>query len=447
MSSLFADLPEQAPPASNASAGAARLRRPNRDQMILSPVSLDAMLPADHQVRLVDAFVARLDLSPLREAVKSREGRPGHPAIDPAIVVTLWLYATIDGVGSARELARRCELSLPYQWICGGVSVNHHTLSDARLACAAWLDATLTASLAALLSSGAITLETVAQDGLRVRASAGASSFRRKPTLERLLAEAEARVAALKAELGDDAQASRRRGEAARLRAATERLAHLQAALAVLPEAEKRAVRNKKKAEQARVSTTDPEASVMKQPDGGFRPAYNTQLAAETQHGLIVGLDVTSSGGDQPSLEPMVEQVVQRTGRTPTNWLADGGFFNRETATRLDAAGVVLHCPPREVQGGDRAAGEAEKRDTPAVAALRARMASEAGQSLYRTRARWIEWVNAGFRWRGWRQVGVRGVKNVRTLACWQALAHNMTRIVATPTLLAAMPDRLKLAS
>ena len=189
--SLFTDLPEQpAPPASPG--GAPRLRRPDRDQMILTPGSLDDMLPADHQVRLVDAFVARLDLGPLRDAIKSREGTPGHPAVDPTVLVTLWLYATVDGVGSARELARLCELSLPYQWICGGVSLNHHTLSDARLAYAAWLDDTLTSSLAALLNAGAIRLETVAQDGPRVRASAGAGAFRRRPTLERHLAEAEA---------------------------------------------------------------------------------------------------------------------------------------------------------------------------------------------------------------------------------------------------------------
>src|SRR5580693_3299388 len=227
--------------------------RPNRDQMILTPGSLDDMLPADHQVRLVNAFVARLDLGPLRDAIKSREGPPGHPAVDPAVLVTLWLYATVDGIGSARELARLCELSLPYQWICGGVSLNHHTLSDARLAYDTWLDEILTSSLAALLDAGAIKLDSVAQDGLRVRASAGAGSFRRRASLERYLAEAEARVETLKAELGDDTGASRRRSEAARARAAAERLARVKAALAVLPEAEKRAVRNKKKAEQARV--------------------------------------------------------------------------------------------------------------------------------------------------------------------------------------------------
>src|ERR1700722_1507159 len=388
MPALFPDLPDQPAPAAP-SGGAPRLRRPDRDQMILTPGSLDAMLPADHPARLVDAFVARLDLGPLRDAIKSREGTPGHPAADPAVLVTLWLYATVDGIGSARELARLCELSLPYQWICGGVSLNHHTLSDARLAYDGWLDQTLTASLAALLSAGAIKLESVAQDGLRVRASAGAGSFRRRPTLERFLAEAETRVAKLKAELGDDTGASRRRGEAARMRAAAERLARVKAAVAALPEAEQRAVRNKKKAEQARVSISDPEAAVMKMPDGGF--------------------------------------------------------FNRDTATNLAEDGITLYCPPPEPKG-DRAPGEATSKDTPAVAALRARMASEAGQTVYRQRARWIEWVNAGYRQRDWRQVPARGLAKVRTLVRWQALTHNMTRIMRAPALLAAFPGRLRLA-
>ena len=204
MATLFEDLPEQAVPRASA-CGAPRLRRPERDQMILIGCDqLDDLLPADHPVRMVAAFVDRLDLGPLEAAIKSREGGPGHPAADPALFVMLWLYATADGIGSARELAQLCDVSLPYQWLCGGVSVNHHTLSDARLACEGWLDQTLTTSLAALLSAGAIRLDSVAQDGLRVRASAGSNSFRRRPTLERYLAEAEAQVALLKQDLTAD---------------------------------------------------------------------------------------------------------------------------------------------------------------------------------------------------------------------------------------------------
>jgi transposase len=446
LTELFPDLPEHRIPETAQPAGAARLRTANRDQTMLSALSLDEMLPADHEARVVVAFVARLDLTPLKTAIKSREGRPGHPAIDPAILVALWLYATLDSIGSARELARQCQMSLPYQWICGGVSVNYHTLADARLACDAWLDQTLARSIAVLADAGAITLETVAQDGMRVRANAGAGSFRRAATLERYLAEAKQRVAALKQELGEATAASRTRKQAAQLRAAREREARVAAALAALPAAEQRVARNKKKPAEARVSMTDAQAQVMKMPDGGFRPAYNTQLAAETQHGLIVGLEISTSGGDQPSLAPMVEQVTQQTGRTPQNWLVDGGYFNREQMTALARAGITPYCPPHETHKGDRDPAQAVKGDTPELAELRARMASEAGQALYRQRARWIEWVNAGYRARDWGQVLLRGLVKVRTKARWQALAHNMTRIVRSEVLNAAFPARLRLA-
>ena len=272
MPELFEALPEHLTPAA-AGSGAPRLRVPQRDQLILCPGSLDALLPADHMVRTVEAFVGKLDLRPLYAAIRSREGTAGHPAADPKLLVGLWLYATIDGVGSARELARLCETSLPYQWLCGGVSLNHHTLSDARLACAGWLDEALITSIAALRAAGAITLATVAQDGMRVRASAGAGSFRRRPRLERCLDEARAQVEALKRELDGDARTSLTRREAAARQAAADRVRRLEKAVAALPEAEQRAVRNKKRAEEARVSFTDPEAVVMKMPDDAPRSA------------------------------------------------------------------------------------------------------------------------------------------------------------------------------
>jgi transposase len=386
-------------------------------------------------VRAVEAFVGQLEVSPLYEAIRAREGAPGHPPADPRLLVALWLYATIDGVGSARELARLCVTALPYQWLCGGVSMNYHSLSDARLACAAWLDQALVASIAALRQAGAITLASVAQDGMRVRASAGASSFRRRPRLEQFLAEAQAQVEALKQELDADAAASSKRQQAGARRAAEQRASRVQAAVAALAEAEKRALRNKKTAEQARVSVTDPEAVVMKMPDGGFRPAYNTQLATETEHGLIVGIEVTSTGADQPSLEPMVAQIQARTGCMPRVVLADGGFFNKDSVTRLTEAGVELLVPPPQPKHNDRAADQPVHDDTAAVAALRQRMQDPAVQTRYRERARWIEWTNAGFRNRGWRQVSVRGRTKVRAVAGWQAMAHNLRCILRSSKL------------
>ena len=229
---LFGELPEQVadgPP--EAEPAPPRLREPQRDQIELRVVDLDGLLPVDHPARAVWAFVEQLDLSALLDAIKARERQPGHPPANPQIPMALWLYATIDAVGSARALARLCETHVAYQWICGGVSMNHHTLSDFRVAHVALLDRLLAQGVAALVTEGLVRLERLAQDGVRVRAAAGASSYRRRPRLEQLLRDGEARVAALKAELESDPAASTARQRAARQRAARERVKRTNAAL------------------------------------------------------------------------------------------------------------------------------------------------------------------------------------------------------------------------
>jgi transposase len=193
--------------------------------MAFRACALDELLPEDHQARIVWAYVDGLDLSELVESIQAVEGGPGHAPADPRILMTLWLYATLRGVGSARELNRLCTQHLAYQWICGDVSMNYHTLSDFRSLQGDLLDRLLTESVAGLMAEGLVTLDRVAQDGMKVRASAGAASFRREPTLEDLLAEAEAQVAQLRQELGSDPAASKTRQQAARQRAARVRAA------------------------------------------------------------------------------------------------------------------------------------------------------------------------------------------------------------------------------
>src|SRR5712692_10732937 len=204
-----------------------RVQRPNREQLELRSVDLDGLLPPDHRARLVWEFVEGLDLAPLYAAILAVEGGAGRPAIDPAILTALWLYATLDGVGSARALDRLCEQHDAYRWIAGGVSVNYHTLADFRVAHGDILDALLTSSVATLLSEGLVSLTRVAQDGVRVRASAGAASFRGRERLHQCLDQAAAQVQALRQELDEDPAATSRRHAAARTRAATERHAHV----------------------------------------------------------------------------------------------------------------------------------------------------------------------------------------------------------------------------
>ena len=238
--------------------------------------------------------------------------------------MALWLYATLEGAGSARALARLCERHDAYRWICGGVSVNYHSLADFRVEHGGLLDDLLTQSAASLMAEEVVDMQRVSQDGVRVRASAGAASFRRKKTLEQCMKEAEEQVEALRKELDEDPGATSRRQKGARERAADERKKRVTKALAHIPEVE-----TKKKAKdklKARVSTTDPEARVMKMADGGFRPAYNGQFAVDTKTQVLVGVDVSNSGSDQDKMPPMVEQLEKRYGKLPDEILVDGGF-------------------------------------------------------------------------------------------------------------------------
>jgi transposase len=214
---------------------APRLRQPERTQPELRCLALDELLTPDHPARLAWAFAARLELSSLYGDIKAVEGDPGNTPIDPRLLFALWLYAAIDGVGSARELDRLCDEHAAYRWLCGGVAVNYHTLADFRVAHAGLLDDQLTRSIAVLLDQGLVTLNTVAQDGMRVRASAGADTFRRKPTLTEHPAHARERLAALRAQDGEAATAATARPRAARDRTARDRVERLEAALAQMP--------------------------------------------------------------------------------------------------------------------------------------------------------------------------------------------------------------------
>ncbi len=214
------------------------------------------------------------------------EGGPGRDAVDPKILLALWMFATIEGISSARHLDRLCERDLAYLWICGEVKVNYHLLSDFRTAHGEFLDKLLTDTIATLLHQNLVTLETVAQDGMRVRANAGSSSFRRQPTLEQRRQEAAEQVRKLRDESEGDGEAapdaSNVRRVAAAQRAATEQEARVQQALENLVELQQqKEQRQKGSGAAARSSMTDPESRVMKMGDGGFRPAYNVQFATD----------------------------------------------------------------------------------------------------------------------------------------------------------------------
>ncbi len=432
MDELFDLPPTEAGPAEPEGRARPRLQRPQRDQITLRPSDLESLLPVDHRARLVWAFVESLDLSAFHARIKAVEGHSGRPPIDPAILVSLWLYATLEGVGSARALDRLCDEHDAYRWLAGGVGVNYHTLAAFRVEQTDILDRLLTESVAALLVDGLVTLVTVAQDGMRVRAGAGAASYRRRSTLERFLGEAEAQVEALKAELDDDPAATSRRIAVARERAAVERAERVRRALDHLPELEAAKRRAGKPVDEARASTTDPEARVMKMADGGYRPAYNVQFAADTESQVIVGLDVIATGNDQGQLRPMVGQLRRRYGREPDALLADAGFQTIAEIDALSAAacGTTLYLPVRTPADPTRDPHQPLPDDSPAVAAWRIRMGTAEAREIYKQRAATAECVNAIARNRGLQRFAVRGPDKARAIALWFALAHNLMRTV-----------------
>lgn len=420
------------PPPEPASVGLPRLRRADRHQVGIRLASLDSLLSDDHRARVVWEYVQGADLSPLHEGIRSVEGRAGRDATDPRILLSLWLYATLEGVGSARQLARLCEEHVAYQWIAGGVSMNYHTLSDFRVAYPEFLDHLLTQSVATLMHEGLVTLDRVAQDGMRVRASAGAASFRRRKTLEECQAEAKEQVDALAKELEGDPSSSNRRQDAARRRAARERSEGIRKALAELAEIEVKKKGEEEKA-KARASTTDPEARVMKMGDGGFRPAHNVQFATDTQSQVIAGVDVVNTGSDQGQMSPMVEQLEERYDKTPGEVLVDGGFAKHEDIEKVSTleGGTKVYAPvPKPKKDSDRDPHQPLPGDSQTIAEWRVRMGTPEAKKIYKDRASTAECVNAISRNRGMRQFLVRGLEKVRAVALWFAIAHNLMRSV-----------------
>src|SRR6266508_998760 len=420
-----------------------RLRTPERRQMAMVVQCPDDLVGALHPVRMVMAVVEELDLSRFCEPIKAREGMAGRDATDPRLLVALWLYACIRGIGSARELARRCEESGPFLWLCGGVTVNHRLLSDFRTDHGAALDALFTQVIASLVEQDVVKVSRVSQDGVRVRVSAGASSVRREERLQTLLEESKRHVEELRRQLEAPEKLAglSARKRAARRRAAAEKQHRLEQAIAQLPElkqkqeeAERRAGQGKFgqkiRARQPRVSTTDAEARRMKMPNGGFNPAVNVQLATDTQSRAIVGVEVSNEGSDSTGLsEPMRQPVEQRSGHKVEQHLMDGGYLRKDDIEQAHEHGVELFVPPKTAKNPQNRGRELEPRrgDSEAVLEWKQRMASEAGKEIYKERAATSETVNADLRsYRGLSQITVRGLHKARCVALWCALAYNV---------------------
>jgi transposase len=422
-----------------------RLRTADRQQL-LSPMLIDDLLEPDHPARAVWRFAQGLDLTVLYDRIRARGHTAGRSAIDPRVLVALWLYATLAGVNSANALADLLIHHDAYFWLAGGIAINAHTLSDFRVQDADFLEGMLEHSVTILRQQGLVDLDRVAQDGMRVRASAGAASFRRRETLEKLLQEAQTEVQ--RQEQQRDAPPAEEQAKpspqqrGAQRRQAAERVERIQRALQRLPEMEAKKKKAKKKKakkkggekpekkEAARVSTTDAEATVMKMPDGGFRPAYNVQFSTACQGQVIVGVDVVTEGTDQGQLPPMLEQIEERFGERPHEALVDGGFAGHDDieAVQQGEQGCKVYAPipaPKK-EGVDRHKPKAT--DSAEVAEWRVRMGTAEAKEIYKQRAATAECVNAQARKRGLIQLVVRGLQKVKAIALWFATAHNVAR-------------------
>lgn len=407
---------------------------PDRSQVDPDPKRLDELIPDDDPARVVWELVCALNMAPLYEKIKAVEGHPGRPPIDPRILTALWVYATIEGIGSARRLARLCYRHDGFKWLRGGVDVNYHTLSDFRTANPQWLEQQVVDIVAVLMREDLVDLDRVGQDGMRVRASAGSGSFKKEEKLEEFLEQAQQQWDRLQEEFDGSSTQPTASEQAARERAIRERLERLQRAK---EEREKvaaaREARKKGDGKNARASTTDPEARRMKMGDGGYRPAYNVQYATTLDTLVIVGVDVTNAGSDGGQMDPMVERIEEQQETLPGEYYTDGGFSTKDDIEKLARRGVTVYTPVKEAerqksQGKDPYAPR--RGESTELTNWRERMGTDEAKDKYRQRCK-CEWANAVSRNHGLQQFLVRGLEKVRAVALWHALVHNLLRMVA----------------
>ena len=405
-----------------------RLRLADRSQMLMRPCFIEELLEPGHLARIVWALVCNWNLDLFLAAIAARGEASGRAATDPKILITLWLYAYTQHVSNGRELDRLCITHHAYQWICGGVSLNYHTINDFRVDHDKAMDELLTQMVAALLDAELISTARISVDGTRVRAAAGRDSFKTAPTLQRHLEEARVHVQTLKQQAHDPAISAQR--QAALERAARERLERVTKSMEEIQKVQQAKDAQKEKASKhqpAKASETDPEARQMRMPGGGTAPAYNVQLAVATEGRAIVAVSVTNDGSDVHQSQPMRQEAQGRSGCKVQSELVDGGYIGLDSVDQSAAAGTTLYAPvpkPRK-EGVDRY--QPKKGDSQAVAEWRQRMGTPEAQAIYKLRASTVETANGECKtYRGLTQLLVRGIVKVKCVALLSALAYNI---------------------
>lgn len=312
--------------------GRPRIKPVDRSQQVWRAVDVERLIEENHPARAIWELTAQVNLQPFYAPIEALEGSAGRTPWDPRRLTSLWIYAYSRGISSAREIARRCTYEPAFQWLCGSASINHHSLSDFRTAHPEGLTQLFTEVLGVLSAQALVSLERVMHDGTKIKAFASADSFRREGRLAEHLQAARQQVEALSQDTQDESP----RQAAAQARAARERQQRVEAALEQLKEVQQTKSGPKEK-EAVRASTTDPQARIMKQPNGGYAPSYNAQISTEASHKIIVGVAVSQSGNDYPELVPAVQRVEQNLEAKPAQLVVDGGFTSRANILAMPA--------------------------------------------------------------------------------------------------------------
>jgi len=321
--------------------GAAKLKVIDREQGFLRPVIVDELVGPDHKVRAIWDLTGHWDLRRFENKIRSRQGQAGRAAWDPRLLLSVWLYAYSEQVTSAREIERLMEYEPGLMWLAGLGEVNHHTLSDFRVEHAEEMKKLLSELLGILSQEGFVKLERVAHDGTKIRAHAGADSFRREGTLEKHIAKARAMVEELERQQDPEAEPDKRR-QAARKRAARERAERMELAAKELKEIQAGKDKEEER-EQARVSLTEPEARVMKHGDHALAPSYNVQISTDVNKTIVVGVHLTQCSSDSGSLAASMDEVKATVGRYPGQVVVDGGFTNQASIGEMGERKIEMY--------------------------------------------------------------------------------------------------------
>lgn len=315
-----------------------RFKPIDRNQPFFRAVDVQALLEEDHPARAIWAFVEKLDLSRFAEKVRAVQGAAGRSAYDPRLMVSLWIYAYSQGVGSGRELSRLCGFHPAYQWLTGAQSISDRSLNGFRVAHQPALEELFIKVVGVLSAEGLVKLERVMQDGTKIGACAASDSFRRKQKIEQHLEEARAHLSAVTQ--GSEEELSLKRIKAQE-RAAEERVERLEAALEEFGDLDTEGKSDPEK----RVSMSDPQARVMKQPNGGFAPSYNAQVTTDAASTAVLSAQLTQAGHDGDQLLPALGRLEETFQQKPNQMVADGGYVTRSNVVHAAAAQVQLIGP------------------------------------------------------------------------------------------------------